>query len=640
MSRAAIQPLKLNQVTIDGLFWGKRLDTNRTVTLKVQYEQSRGRLDAFKLDWKPGQPNQPHRFWDSDVAKWIEASAFSLATHPDAALEKRLNDAVNLIASAQQPDGYLNTHYTVVAPEKRWTDLKDGHEMYCAGHLMEAATAYYEATGNRTLLDVMAKMADHIDSQFGRENGKRRGYCGHPEIELGLAKLAAATGNDRYLQLATYLLDERGQKPHYFDGEITSRGHRISAAKEGHDQHERFDYYQAHKPFREQKDIDGHAVRALYLLSGAIDIARETKDAKLLNVCKRLWRSAVEKRMYITGGVGSRRNGEAFTFDYDLPNETAYAETCASIALAFVAERLLQIEPSNEYGDVLERTLYNGILSGISLSGDRFRYANPLTIHREALSPAINRVLAAPRAEWFDCACCPPNLARVLASLGHYAYSQSKDAVYVHLFATGRATFELGGTEVTLSQTTDYPWREQISFNVELDQPTTFAISLRLPAWCRKPTVKVNGKSVSLNAITTNGYASIRRKWSDGDHIELTLPMPIERVHSNAQVRNNAGKVALQRGPIVYCVEQVDAGDDLHRLVLPVDAPLKAQWEPRLLGGVMTITGKAKRQSVDGDALYSTAAAKWQSVPFKAVPYYAWGNRKVGEMTVWLREGV
>ena len=631
-----LQPVSLQQVSFGDGFWGQRIAVNREVTLKVQHAQSASRIEAFKLDWKPGQPDPPHQFWDSDVAKWIEASAYSLATHPDADLEAKVDAAVDLIAAAQQPDGYLNTHYTVVEPEKRWTDLKDGHELYCAGHLMEAAVAYAEATGKKKLLYTLCKYADHIDAQFGREDGKRRGYCGHPEIELALMKLAVSTGEPRYAKLAQYMVDERGRQPHLFDQERAARGEKVSAEKGWHDLAERDDHYSAHRPFVQQKVITGHAVRALYLLAGAVDVAAALGDKKLLAACRRLFDSAARRRMYVTGAVGSRRHGETFTFDYDLPNETAYAETCATISLCFVAHRLLQIEPNGEYADVIERALYNGVISGVSLSGDRFRYANPLTVHAEALSPNMHPFLRAARQEWFGCSCCPPNVARVLASLGQYAYSTTDDALFVHLYAAGEVNVEIAGVAVKVTQATEYPWKEKIAFAVAPAKPTSFTIAVRIPGWCRRAKLTINGKAVKFKPQAD--YAMLKRRWTAGDRIELTLPMPIERVHAHPEVRADAGKVALQRGPVVYCFEETDNGPRLANLVLPAKAKLKASWKPKLLGGVVTIKTTGLRSETSDAALYTANPAATTRVKLRAVPYCVWGNRKIGEMLVWIRE--
>lgn len=631
-----LTPAAVNRVTFDGGFWGSRMAVNRAVTLPAEYAQCRrtGRLEAFKLNWKPGQPRRPHVFWDSDVAKWIEAAAYALAQQPDRTLSRRVDEVIDWIAAAQQPDGYLNTHFTVVALEKRWSDLRDAHELYCAGHLMEAAVAYAEATGKDKLLHVLCRYADYIARTFGRGKGQRRGYCGHPEIELALARLARATGERRYLELARYFVDERGQRPSYFDREACARGEDPSR----HWLH--LDHYQAHAPVREQHTVEGHAVRALYLLAGMVDVASETGDAGLMKVCREQWRNVTQRRMYLTGGVGSAPHGERFTFDYDLPNETAYAETCAAIALVMTAHRFLQVTPDREYADVMERGLYNGIPSGISLTGDRFFYANPLTV-----VPAAERFMTGPvkarRQPWFDCACCPPNIARLFASLGPYAYATARGRVYVHLYAQGTADLDLDGARVKLAQRTRYPWDGAVRLTVSPDRPAKFALCLRMPGWCVRPTVRVNGRTLAVRSLV-RGYLHIERRWQTGDTVELDLPMPIRCVVTHPHCRNNAGRMALQRGPVVYCLEEVDNGPDLHSLVLAPRIRLTARFAPKLLGGVTVIHGTALRPVASvcaADALYADAPASpaLRRVALTAVPYCVWGNRKPGEMTVWMR---
>src|SRR5450432_993684 len=497
-----LHPAALKEVKFTDGFWGQWIERNRKITLPIQYQQCKqtGRLDAFLLNRKPSQPNKPHIFWDSDIAKWIEAAAYSLMTHPDTELAKQVNDAIDLIAAAQQPDGYLNIYFTIVEPEKRWSNLRDMHEIYCAGHLMEAAVAHFEATGDRKLLSVMTRYADHIIATFGPNPGQKRGYCGHPEIELALMKMYRATKQEKYLQLAQFFIDERGQQPNYFDLEAEVHGEKLKPDRT-------YEYFSAHKPVRDQRDISGHAVRALYLLSGMIDVAAEIGDKKLFAACKRLWQSAVQRRMYITGGVGSRREGERFTTDFDLPNETAYAETCANIALVFAAQRFLQIEPKAEYADVMERALYNGVISGVSLKGDRFFYANPLTVHDEALSPQVHANIAGRRQEWFGCACCPPNLARLLASFAQYIYSTNYNEIYVHLYAASTAELSVGGQTVRIEQRTNYPWQEKIELTVHPKDDAQFSIALRMPGWCEKPQVKLNGRPIK----TAPDYLHIRR---------------------------------------------------------------------------------------------------------------------------------
>jgi len=636
------QPVPLGRVTIDDAFWAPRLETNRTVTLPIEYEQLKatGRIDAFRLNWREGQPNRPHQFWDSDVAKWLEAVGYSLATHPDEDMESLADSVIDLVASAQQPDGYLNIYYSVVAPGQRWTNLRDMHELYCAGHLMEAAVAYYESTGKRRLLEVLCRYADHIATVFGPGEGQKRGYPGHEEIELGLVKLYRATGEKRYLELARFFVDERGREPHFFDQEALARGDDPAAYR-----FRDHSYTQSHLPVERQTTVEGHAVRAMYLFSGATDVALETGNEGLLTACERVWANVAHRRMYVTGGIGSTAEGERFTYDYDLPNASAYAETCAAIGLVFWAHRMLQARARGEYGDVMERALYNGVLSGVSLDGRRFFYSNPLEVNRrvwEATPESERRNRMSPeRQEWFGCACCPPNIARLLASLGQYIYSTGKNAAYVHLYVGSRVTLDVGDRRIGLRQTTDYPWEGTVRLTVESDGEQAFLIGLRMPAWCRQPAARVNGQAIDLTTCVRDGYAMLHRVWHTGDVIELDLPMRVERVHAHPNVWTDCGRVALQWGPLVYCLEEEDNQANLDDLALPADAELVARREDDLLGGVVTIRGEAWATDPDawGDALYRTGAMARERVPLKAVPYYAWANRGLGSMQVWLREG-
>jgi len=636
-----LTPVSWKNVRIEGPFWGPRQEVNRAVTLPIEYEQLKktGRLDAWKLEWKPGQPNPPHHFWDSDVAKWIEAAAYSLATHPDEQLSRRVDEVIDWIAAAQQEDGYLNIHFTVVEPENRWKNLRDMHELYCAGHLIEAAVAYYEATGKRKLLDVLCQYADHIATVFGPGPGQKRGYPGHEEIELALVKLYRVTGKKRYLDLAKFFIDERGRLPHYFDLEARERGEDPKAFVLG-----KYDYNQSHLPVREQTTAEGHAVRAMYLYSGMADVAAETGDRELFRACERLWENVTERRMYITGGVGSSANGERFTYDYDLPNDLAYAETCAAIGLVFWAQRMLQFEGDGRYADVLERALYNGVLSGVSLDGKRFFYANPLEVDPQAYlyRPDLYRpqAMAPTRQEWFGCACCPPNLARLLASLGGYVYSQGKGELYVHLYVGGSAEIPLDGQVVHLSQETRYPWEGSVRIALRLPSEMRFTLALRIPSWAEKANLWVNGRVVELEPLVQRGYARVKRLWQDGDVVELDLPMPVMRMEAHPAVRDDCGRVALQRGPLVYCFEEVDNGPYLADLALPREATLRSRYMEDLLGGVVVIEGTARRRVLTGweHQLYRPAWSQMREVPFLAIPYYAWANRDVGEMLVWIRE--
>lgn len=636
-----VTAVPLQNVRIDSGFWGSRQAINRSATLPAIYHQSKitGRFDAWKLEWKPGQPNQPHHFWDSDAAKWIEAAAYSLTTHPDPQLEQQVDEVIDLIEAAQQPDGYLNIFYTVVEPENRWTNLRDMHELYCFGHLTEAAVAYYKATGKRKLLDVMCRYADHIDSVIGPEEGKKHGYPGHPEAELALIKLWKVTGEQRYFDLCKYFIDERGKQPHFYDIEARARG-----ADPAHYWAKDHRYTQSHIPIREQSEMVGHSVRACYLYAGATDVAIETGDQELAAALRRLWENLTEKQMYITAGVGQANNNEGFTFDYDLPTEIAYAETCASISLVFWAQRMFHLDLDGKYIDVMERALYNGVLVGLSLEGDHFFYANPLSAYPHVnpynqWGTILDGYVHYRRSEWFSCACCPPNIARLLADLGEYMYSIGEDIIYTHLYGNNKANLSVGGQSVSIEQQTNYPWDGNVKINVSADQAANFTLALRIPGWARGATIQVNGQPAQPQIV--KGYAMLNRTWQAGDTVTLELPMPVERIMSNPKVRQNVGCIAIQRGPIVYCLEEVDNGSNLAQIVLPRDSELTATFEPDLLGGVVTVSGTAKRVAPAEwtGGLYQTAVPT-QAEPFtlKAVPYAFWANREPGEMRVWIRE--
>jgi len=627
------QPIPLTDVAIDDRFWAPRLRLNRERTIPYQYEQCKetGRIDALRLDWRPGQEPVPHIFWESDVAKWLEAASYSLATHPDPELDALVDGTIALLAGAQQPDGYLNVYFTVVKPGRRWTDLRDAHELYCAGHLIEAGVAHYQATGKTALLDVVRRYADHIDTVFGTGPGQKRGYCGHEEIELALVKLYRATGEDRYLRLARYFVDERGTRPYYFDLEAADRGAPgfFEPDLTGSNLRANREYNQAHRPVREQTEAVGHAVRAMYLYCAMADLAGETGDASLLDACKRLWDNLCSRRMYLTGGIGTSAANEGFTRDDDLPNETAYCETCAAIGLVFWAHRLAQLEPDARYADVLERALYNGVISGVSHDGTRFFYANPLASRGDVT-----------RQEWFGCACCPPNLARLLASLGAYVYAVGPDDVAVHLYVQSSARLTVKGQTVTLRQHTDYPWDGTVAIDVAVEQPTTFGLRLRVPDWCRDVTLRVDGQDIDLTHHLERGYARIERQWRGGERVELALPMPVERVYAHPNVEADAGLVALQRGPLVYCLEEADNPVALHRVALPREASLSAHMDEDLLGGATVVTAQASIADDTGwnGTLYRPEPPTARPLSITAVPYHAWDNRGQGQMRVWLRE--
>jgi DUF1680 family protein len=627
-----LEPVPFTQVTFEDKFWAPRLEVNRTVTIPHIYRQceATGRISAFDLNFQRPVPSPIVLiFSDSDPAKWLEAASLSLATHPDPALAALVDSVAEKIIHAQQPDGYLNTHFIVTQPGMRWQNLRDWHELYCAGHLIEAAVAHYQGTGQRKLLEALCRYADHIDETFGREPGKKRGYCGHPEIELALVKLYHATQNPRYLKLATYFVDERGREPNYFDMEARARGEDPAQfwAKT-------YEYCQAHVPIREQTQVVGHAVRAMYLLSAVADLADENEDRTLLETGERLWKHLVSRRLYVTGGIGAARHIEGFAQDYDLPDETAYAETCATIGLILWNQRLLQFSGEGKYADLIERALFNGFLSGVSLDGARFFYENPLASggHHH-------------RQEWFACPCCPPNLARTLASLGGYFYSTGAEDVWVHHYAQGTADMQVNGHELNLRQVTKYPWDGDVRLEVGVPSPVRFTLHLRLPAWCERWHVTVNGESLSMEAelSTGNGYIPLTREWNPGDVVEYQMEMPVRAIWAHPAVRDLQGRVALQRGPLVYCLEGVDhPGTSLDCIAIDphnVSNEFRVEQDDTLLGGVGILRGKGTvvEQSGWENVLYRNEPPSSRSVDITAIPYYAWDNRASGQMRIWLQ---
>lgn len=631
-----MQAVNFTKVKVADKFWEPRITTNREVTLPIEYDlcKKTGRYDAWK--WKPGKPGlpEPHIFWDSDVAKWLEAGAYSLANHPDTKLEKQIDTYVDMLEKGQMKDGYLNSHYALVEPENRWKNLRDKHELYCAGHLMEAAVAYYQATGKKKFLDIMCRYANHIDKIFGPQKGKKRGYPGHQEIELALVKMHQVTGDDRYLKLSEFFLTERGQErpSHYYNKEEKARGDEVK--KTGS-----YVYTQAHIPVTEQKEAVGHSVRACYMYAGMADVAAKTGNKDLLQACQRIWKNMTEKRMYVIGGIGSERFHESFTVDYDLPNEQAYAETCAAIALVFFSHRMFHLEKDGHYIDVMERALYNGFLSGVSLNGKEFFYANRLAVLPNKIEDEYNSFPPF-RQEWFGCSCCPPNVARLFASFGNYIYSESNDALWVNLYVAGSGKCEIKGQEITLKQKTAYPWKDKVEITISTAKAIFCSLNLRIPQWCRGARIKVNGKAIAVAKIHKKGYAKIKRQWKNGDKIELTLPMPVEVIEAHPDVRDDAGKVALQRGPLVYCLEEVDNGKNLDRIFLQENAKFAIQHKPNLLKGVTIIqTTALVRETADWTRqLYRPANPKFSKKKITAVPYYAWANRKLGEMIVWINQ--
>ncbi len=592
-----------------------------------QQLQQAGYFEGYKDEWKQhSRDGILHVYWESDISKWLEAVSYSLARHPDAALDALADEVIAFFTSFQQADGYLNVWFTQVEPARRWTNLRDWHELYCAGHLIEAAVAHFRATGKRTLLDAVCRYADYIASIFGAETDKRHGYPGHEELELALVKLYQTTGEERYLRLSQYFVEERGQQRaegHYYDIEARQRGEDPANFWA-----RTYEYNQSHVPVREQQKVVGHAVRAMYLYSALVDLAQQSGDDTLFQASERFWQHLSSQQLYITGGIGPSSRNEGFTADYDLPNTDAYAETCAAIGLIFWSQRMLQYDADSRYADVLECALYNGVLSSVALHGRAFFYENPLesngTHHRQP---------------WYYCACCPPNIARLLMSLGHYIYTVSPTDILVHLYIQSTASIQVGNERVTLRQESNYPWDGTIRLHMELAQPAEFGLNLRLPHWSRDARLSMNGEEIAIEQSAYKGYAHIRRHWQPADSIVLTLPMPIERVYAHPDIRADNGSIALQRGPLVYCLEAVDNHVPLHRIRLPQDATLTGHFDAELMGGVTVIQGEAVALATtdwSGD-LYRTTPAVQQPYTLTAIPYYAWDNREPGEMRIWLQ---
>ncbi len=566
-------------------------------------------------------------FQDSDVGKWIEAASYKLMIYPNAALEQEIDEIVEIIGKAQQPDGYLNTYFTVKEPGKRWTNLAECHELYCAGHLMEGAVAYYQATGKRAFLDIMCRMADHIDTVLGPEEGKLRGYPGHPEVELGLFRLYSATGNQRYLKLAKFFIDERGQAPSFYDEERERRGntdyfdgiHELGK-----------EYMQAHAPVREQREATGHAVRALYLYAAMAQVAAETGDESLKEACCRLWDNVVNCKMYITGGFGATAHGEAFMGNYELPNDTIYAETCASVAAIFFGHAMLRMKRDGAIADVMERILYNGMLSGMSLAADRFYYVNPLEVVQgiSGKQPGYRHVLPT-RPKWFACACCPPNMARLIASLPAYCYQEDADGVTIHQYLGG--TVALKKASFTLQ--TGYPWDGDLRWMISAKE--ALRIHVRIPGWTDTASARLDDTPIALK--TESGYAAI--DISAGEHcLQLSLAMKPRRWYAHPVVRQDAGCVAFSYGPMVYCFEGVDNPEPLCALRAGHDEPVMNDYDLAILGGVRTMTLHGAQLASADNALYSVQPPRTLPVKLCGIPYYAWANRGAKDMRVWLVE--
>lgn len=562
-------------------------------------------------------------FQDSDAAKWIEAAAFSLNNYPDTELESTVDKLIDLIADAQDENGYLDTYFTIKDKDKRWKNLLEGHELYCAGHMMEAACAYYEATGKDKLLKVMLKNAEHIYDEFiikGRE-----GFPGHPEVELALMKMYRFTGEKKCLELAEHFINTRGTDPDFYKKEKAARDWTVWGNNA-----EDNNYQQSGEPVRKMTRAVGHAVRAVYLYTGMADLASETDDGELLEACERLWNNITSSQMYITGGIGSTVHGEAFSIEYDLPGDTAYAETCASIGLMFFASRMLESNADGKYADVMEQAFYNTVLAGMQLDGKRFFYVNPLEI-----VPGISGKTAChwhtltQRPKWYACACCPPNAARLIASIGKYAYGENEDTVFCHMFAAGEVKFANG---VKLTCATDYPYDFTVSYKVSADKGVQRRMAVRIPHWSGKYTLTLNGAAVDVSPEKGYVYIDI----ADGDEITLVLDGTPRFAYPSAKVHRLTGMAAVCRGPLVYCFEGNDNDGNVLSLSLKDEGRLTvSDYDAELLCGTVQITAEAYRTD-DTDNLYSCRRPESHPVTAKAVPYYTWGNRGENQMRVWM----
>jgi hypothetical protein len=663
-----IRPLDIKKIKINDTFWSRETELVRKEVIPYQWEILNNRVPeatpsfcmhnfeaAGRLNQKRetlGKAYEPPKytyrgfavfpdkvedakddefygflFQDSDFSKWIEAVGYSLATHPDPVLEETADKAINIVCAAQLPNGYLDTYYIINGMDKSFTDLRDHHELYCMGHLIEGAIAYYEATGKDKLLNAAKRFADYVSSVFGTEEGKIHGYPGHEIAEMALFRLYETTGEERYKDLAEYFINQRGQSPLYFEQE-----HPEMKGKPDY-------YHQAHMPVREQTEAVGHAVRAVYLYSGMADMARITGDKELLNACENLWHSIVNEKMYITGGIGGTHVGEAFSFPFDLPNDTAYAETCASIGLVFFARRMLSLKMSREYSDVMELALYNGILSGMALDGKSFFYVNPLEVLPEACAKDERKSHVKPvRQKWFGCACCPPNIARLVSSIGAYAYGESEDTLFMHLFMGSHTTKSVNGKEVSIDVRTDYPNNGKVEVDVTGAAGTGFKLAIRIPGWCGD---KYKTDIIGLESKLENGYLYISGFAEDKHNISIEFEMQPRSVFADPKVSENVHKIAFMRGPVVYCAEEKDNGKALKNIVVTKPFAIRESVSSEFGFDAVVLDVNAKRITPSGSGFMESTlymnyeSSNEESTALRLIPYSMWANRGEGEMSVY-----
>jgi len=642
---AKLKPLPLKDISINDSFWNKYIKLVPEVIIPYQWDILNDRVEGaepsycisnFRIAAKEKE-GEFHGavFQDTDVAKWLEAVAYSLEWNPDKELEQLADEVIDLIGEAQDETGYLNTYFTIKKPQLRWTNLKEGHELYTAGHMIEAAVAYYKATGKDKFLKIMIRNADLICDVFG-EDKNNKGYPGHQEIELALVKLYEVTGNKKYLDQAKAFIDRRGHKPNYFEVE------------EKRPEYERifpeFDNYlplysQSHLPVREQKTAEGHAVRAVYMYSAMADLAYYYNDKELFEACIRLWDNITTKRMYITGAIGSSGILERFTTDYDLPNSSNYGETCASIGLALFGRRMMQITGDGKYMDVVEKALYNTVLAGIAMDGKSFFYVNPLEVWPDNCLPRTSMEHVKPvRQKWFGVACCPPNIARTLASLGEYIYAQSDNTLWVNLFVEGKAKVKLGDRYININTETRFPFDGKIKIHLQENDGMEFSLAVRIPGYVKMYSIRVDGVDIGKEGYE-KGYQHIRI--SGQKEIEINFDLTPRFVRANPLVRADSGRVAVTKGPLVYCFEETDNGSNLSACFVDTKQPITEVYREDLLGGTTVLKVKGMKISQANwapDELYKDTEVVWEQKELTAIPYCYWCNRTPGEMIVWIKE--
>jgi DUF1680 family protein len=636
-----IQPVPFTSVKLNDHFWTPRIETNRTVTIPASFArcESTGRVKNFVMAAEhQGKFCTVYPFDDTDIYKTIEGASYSLAEHPDPKLSAYLDSLITIVGKAQEPDGYLYTarsidpiHPQAWAGPERWVnEQKMSHELYNCGHLYEAAAAHFMATGKRTLLNIALKNADLLVRTFGPN--KLHVAPGHEIVEMGLVRLYRISGKKEYLDLAKFFIDQRGHKEYNAKSK---------------NEYENGKYFQDDKPVVQQDEAEGHAVRAMYLYSGMADVAALTGDTAYLKAIDRIWENMVGKKIYVQGSIGAVGDGERFGENYELPNATAYNETCAAIGSVFWNQRMFLLHGDSKYIDVMEKTLYNGLISGVGLDGKSFFYTNAMQIKNSFGGPDTEPE----RSGWFTCSCCPTNVVRLIPSIPGYIYAEKGNAVYVNLFISGTGNLTVGNKAVKITQQNNYPWDGDLLFTIEPAKTMDMDLKIRIPGWAQNEAIpsdlykyektsaqateiKVNG--LPVNYQIEKGYAILTRKWKKNDKVEVILPMDVRRVAANDKIADDNGKVALQRGPIMYCAEWKDNNGQTSNIIIPKNTVFKPQFEANLLNGVTVLKGEVK--SINVDALGQNVST--YNVTLTAIPYYAWANRGKGEMMVWFPEQV